>query len=80
MDNPEKRKPQETIIVVDAEGNRLHIPNNMGWGHKFWAKIMSEAIIGAALQIEPAIWIEVRNWPKNLINARKIITSPAFSC
>jgi hypothetical protein len=58
--NPRRRILQKTITAVDDEGNRLHIPVNMGFGHTFWAKIMSEAIIGAALKIYPAYWIMVR--------------------
>ena len=68
MNNPEKHKRQMTIVVIDSDGNRLHIPVNMGFGYKFWVRIMSEAIIGAALKIELA------SWPQNLRISTKLLT------
>lgn len=55
-----KRKPQITARYRNENGNHLHVATDMGFGDPYWAKLKSQAIIEAALCIEPRSWIVVK--------------------
>jgi len=55
-----KRKPQITAWYGGKNGSHLHVATDMGFGDPYWAKLKSQAIIGAALCIEPCSWIVVK--------------------
>ena len=50
------RKPQKTRYATDSKGNRLYAAVDMGFSDPHWAKIKSDAIISAMVQVAPCIW------------------------
>lgn len=56
----DKGKPQITGQLWDKQGNHLHAAFDMGWGEDYWARIKSEAIIRAALGIQPPSWVMLK--------------------
>jgi len=55
--NQERGKPQLTLQFGNDEGGRYRKAIDSGWGNKYWARIKSSAIIGAALSMEPQSWV-----------------------